>query len=156
MILLTNENFHPKRITAITHFGVVAVSLKSRKAFEDNKWCQCVGWHCFLLGGDRQVDYSICRCLSPIVDLLSTGLGLRQSTCCHRLGSCAVAPVDYSDIPLLSEVNNECPLCRSPLVKTIKGNSVRKYGIARIRSIKCCYAVRYSVASIKSYSAKIL
>ena len=42
------------------------------------------------------------------------------------------APIDYSDIPLLSEVNNECPLCRSPLVKTIKGNSVRKYGIARI------------------------
>lgn len=41
-------------------------------------------------------------------------------------------PIDYSDIPLLSEVNNECPLCRSPLVKTIKGNSVRKYGIARI------------------------
>ena len=41
-------------------------------------------------------------------------------------------PVDHSDIPLLSEVSNECPLCRSPLVKTIKGNSVRKYGIARI------------------------
>ena len=42
------------------------------------------------------------------------------------------APVDYSDLPLLSEVDNECPLCHSPLVKTIKGVSVKKYSIVRI------------------------
>lgn len=42
------------------------------------------------------------------------------------------APVDYSDLPLLSEVDNECPLCHSPLVKTIKGISVKKYNIVRI------------------------
>ena len=41
-------------------------------------------------------------------------------------------PIDDSDFPLLSEVGNECPLCRSPLVKTVKGNPVKKYSIARI------------------------
>lgn len=40
--------------------------------------------------------------------------------------------VNYSDFPLLSEVNNECPLCRSPLVKTVKGTSLMKYGIVQI------------------------
>lgn len=41
-------------------------------------------------------------------------------------------PVDYSDLPLLSEVNNECPLCHSPLVKNIKGKTVKKYKIINI------------------------
>ncbi|MEG1926416.1 MAG: hypothetical protein RR415_11800 [Ruthenibacterium sp.] len=40
--------------------------------------------------------------------------------------------VEYSDMPLLSEVNNECPLCHSPLVKTIKGKPIKKYIIVKI------------------------
>ena len=39
---------------------------------------------------------------------------------------------EYSDLPLLSEVNNECPICHSALVKTIKGVSKPKYKIVKI------------------------
>ena len=36
------------------------------------------------------------------------------------------------DIPLLSEVDYQCPLCHSPLIKKIKNKSVRKYEITKI------------------------
>lgn len=39
---------------------------------------------------------------------------------------------EYADLPLLSEVNNECPICHAPLVKTIRGVSKPKYGIVKI------------------------
>ena len=42
------------------------------------------------------------------------------------------ADTEFSDLPLLSEVNNECPICHAPLVKTIKGVSKPKYGIIKI------------------------
>ena len=36
------------------------------------------------------------------------------------------------DIPLLSEVDYQCPLCHSPLIKKIKNKSVKKYEITKI------------------------
>ena len=36
------------------------------------------------------------------------------------------------DIPLLSEVDYQCPLCHSPLIKKIKNKSARKYEITKI------------------------
>ncbi len=41
-------------------------------------------------------------------------------------------PVEFSDLPLLSEVGNKCPICHLPLVRTIKGRSVKKYKIVKV------------------------
>ncbi|MCW6665280.1 hypothetical protein NHG32_06260 [Aerococcaceae bacterium NML191219] len=37
-----------------------------------------------------------------------------------------------NDVPLLSEVDYQCPLCYTPLIKKIKNNSVKKYEITKI------------------------
>jgi len=49
-----------------------------------------------------------------------------------RLENDAVA----DDLPLLFEVNNKCPLCHKPLIKTVNKRSVRKYKITQIYDAK--------------------
>lgn len=41
-------------------------------------------------------------------------------------------PIRYEDVPLLDEVNYECPLCHKKLVDTVKGISVKRYSITQI------------------------
>lgn len=50
----------------------------------------------------------------------------------NRQNKSIEAPVEYDDIPLLSEVSNECPICHNPLVKNIKGQTIKKYSIVKI------------------------
>lgn len=38
-------------------------------------------------------------------------------------------PVKHEDFPLLQECNMRCPLCREKLVKTVKGQAVKKYEV---------------------------
>ena len=40
--------------------------------------------------------------------------------------------VEYEDVPLLAEVNYECPLCHKKLVDTVKGQAVKRYRITQI------------------------
>lgn len=42
------------------------------------------------------------------------------------------ASLEVDDITLLNEVHNKCPLCRASLVKSVKGQSRRKYTITKI------------------------
>lgn len=42
------------------------------------------------------------------------------------------APLISEDIPLLAEASYECPICRSPLITTVKNTSVKKYEIVKI------------------------
>lgn len=40
--------------------------------------------------------------------------------------------VDCNDMPLLAEVNYECPLCHKKLIETVKGEPVKRYIITQI------------------------
>lgn len=87
-----------------------------------------------LLEKDKSVPSSKYLSLFDLYNSENTGefLAMCLLYAVSRPNKLSEAPVDYSDLPLLSEVDNECPLCHLPLVKTIKGKSTKKYSIVRI------------------------
>lgn len=115
--------------TAISYFDTVVLPKLNPHTFDDA---------CLAILGLLQRDKSVPDSkYQSLLDLYNSGKTSEFLAMCllyavSRPNKLLEAPVDYSDLPLLSEVDNECPLCHSPLVKTVKGNSVRKYGIARI------------------------
>lgn len=115
--------------TAVNYFDSVVVP-KLNPHTVDDACLQILN----LLQRDKTVPNSKYQSLLTLYNCGKTGefLAMCLLYAVSRPNKRLEAPVDYSDLPLLSEVDNECPLCHSPLVKTIKGASVKKYGIVRI------------------------